>query len=104
MGTALFDIALVRRLALSEETRFITVSAENDCYRLGLTIEDVWETLADLGSPQCSFYKSMESERRPGDWFDVYHVLLKSTIIYLKFSVKTLAEGNEIVVVSFKEK
>jgi hypothetical protein len=99
-----YDTALVRKLAQNVSTRAITIGAEDGCYALGLTLEDVWAVLSDLDSPRCSFHKSMESDKRSGDFFDVYHITIAAKTIYLKFRVKMLRDGREVVVVSFKEK
>lgn len=96
--------SLVRRLAENAATRAITLEAENGCYAFGLNLEDVWQALRDLETPSCRFYKSMPSDRRADDYFDVYHVTLAPHVIYLKFRVKTYRDGREVVLVSFKEK
>lgn len=96
--------SLIRKLAEGIATRAITREAEDGCYALGLTLEDVWQALCELEAPRCRFYKSMPSDRRAGDYFDVYHVTLAPHVIYLKFRVKTYRDGREVVVVSFKEK
>jgi hypothetical protein len=94
----------VRELAANEATRAITFSAEQGCYSLGLIAEDVWEVLAELDQVRSTFYKSMESDKVPGTWFDVYHILIGLKIIYLKFRIAELRSGQQIIVVSFKER
>ncbi len=42
------------------------------------------------------FYKSMESERSPGLWQDVYHLPYRNTWIYLKLQL--LPDGRAAVV------
>lgn len=99
-----YDPELVRRLASAVETRAITIEAEDGCYAMGFTQEDVWQALRELDTPRCRFRKTMPSTQRPGDIFDVYNVTVGRTTVYMKFRVKTLKDGQEVVVVSFKEK
>ena len=94
----------VRHLASNVATRAITITAENDCYALNLTLEDVWQALCDLDEPRCRFHKTMRSNDRSTDIFDVYHVQCGRVVVYLKLRIKTLRSGEEVVVVSFKEK
>ena len=102
MGSPVHDPARVRELASSEATRAITLSAEDGCYELGLTLEDVWTALGDLDGPNCRFYKSMPSDKRPDDFFDVYELFIGPHAIYLKFKVTDRPTGSVLGVVSFK--
>jgi hypothetical protein len=102
MGGPVYDPARVKELAISEATRAITLAAEDGCYQLGLTLEDVWTALAELDGPNCRFYKSMPSDKRPDDLFDVYELFMGPHAIYLKFKVTTRPRGFALVVVSFK--
>jgi len=45
------------------------------------------------------FYKSMEAEKDPGYWQEVYKPVYLCQDIYLKFIVK-----DDVVIVSFKER
>jgi len=101
MARPAYDPELVRELASSEETRAITLSAEDACYALGLTLEDIWSVMQELGGPRCRFYKTMPSQQRPEDIFDVYDVFSGPIAIYLKFKIVTQAR-RRVVVVSFK--
>ncbi len=54
-----------------EEGRFLTGEAESDGRRdFGLKREEIFAEVAGL--KPADFYKSMESEKRPGLWQDVY--------------------------------
>ncbi len=65
MAIPAYDPAVIRELASSEATRAITLTAEDGCFLLGLTLEDVWTTLRELDGPRCRFHKAMPSERKP---------------------------------------
>jgi len=81
---------------------FVTHSAEDGCYSLGLVVGDIWAAMAELDQPRCEFYKQLPSDDRPGEVFDVYHVLVGLVIVYLKFKIKKMKNGQDVVVVSFK--
>ncbi|ENU7093024.1 TPA: type II toxin-antitoxin system MqsR family toxin [Salmonella enterica] len=49
--------------------------------------------------PLADFHKSMEAEKDPGYWQEVYRPTYLGQQIYLKFIVK-----DDVVIVSFKEK
>lgn len=93
---------MVRKLASGETTRAITLTAEDGCYELGLTLGDVWTALAELSGPNCRFYKSMPSDQRPDDIFDVYELFIGPHAIYLKFKIVRRPNESRVVVVSFK--
>lgn len=99
-----YDPAMIALLAADESARVIVVTARDDCVALGFTIEQVWVALQDLDGPACRFYKSMPSEKIPGEIFDVYDVFLDNIPIYLKFKVITDSSARQyvVVVVSFK--
>jgi len=102
--TPAYPTELIARLAADEDCRAIVLTARRDCLVLGLSIEDVWVVLQDLDGPACHFYKTMVSEKRPEDIFDVYDVFIDNLPIYLKFKVTTGPSGRQhvVVVVSFK--
>jgi len=102
MGSPAYDIQSVRELASNVATREITLSAEDGCYELGLTLGDVWAALGDLGNANCRYYKSMPSDKRPEDIFDVYELFIGPNAIYLKFKIANRQSGRVLVVVSFK--
>jgi Motility quorum-sensing regulator, toxin of MqsA len=102
MGGPVHDPQKVQGLASNEATRAITLSAEDGCYELELTLEDVWAAMADLSGPNCRYYKSMPSDKRPEDIFDVYEVFIGAHAIYLKFKIVNRSSGSVLVVVSFK--
>ena len=94
----------VRAILADPDRCFVTHAAEDGCYALGLFAADIWEAMAELDQPRCEFYKQLPSDDRPGEIFDVYHVLIGLTIIYLKFKIVKSKNGQDVVVVSFKER
>jgi len=103
----IFDQAEVALLAADDTTFSITTRASDDAAALGLTNEDIREVLQALADPAACFYKSMESDDRPGSVFDAYHVSCAGLLIYLKFTIGTRRNPPRdrcIVVTSFKEK
>ena len=102
-----FDPDEVARLAADDSTLSITTRASDDAAGLGFTNEDIRDVLRALRGAHARFYKSMESDDRPGSVFDVYHVSWQGQIVYLKFTIGTRREPPRdrcIVVTSFKEK
>ncbi len=102
-----FDFDELLALANDDTTFAITTRASDDAVALGFTNEDIRDILRDLNGAHATFYKSMESDDRPGSVFDVYHVSSKELIIYLKFTIGTRRNPPRdrcIVVTSFKEK
>lgn len=99
-----YGIETLRAILADPSRCFVTHSAENDCYALGLFASDIWEAMQELDQPRCEFYKRLDSSDRPGDVFDVYHVLIGLVVVYLKFKISIRKDGQQIVVVSFKER
>ena len=60
---------------------------------------DIADCICNL-SPR-DFYKSMESDRRPGRWQDVYRTRFAGFRVYVKFDL-VHGEGEVVVVLSFK--
>jgi hypothetical protein len=104
MNGPTYDPTLVAVLAADERTRAITIRARNDCAGMGLTTDAVWNALQDLHGAGCRFHKSMPSDDRPEDLFDVYDVFVEQLPVYLKFKITSEAAGDNriVVVVSFK--
>lgn len=65
---------------------------------LGITLEDV--VLIIQSMRRAHFYKTMEAEKRPGVWQDVYHVPWKRLLLYVKLTRNR--DGR--LIISLKEK
>lgn len=76
----------------------ITRTALTCAAALDISLEDIVATIQSLTPRQ--FYKSMTSQVSSTVWQDVYHVVWRDTVLYVKFT--TDAEGY--LVISFKEK
>jgi motility quorum-sensing regulator/GCU-specific mRNA interferase toxin len=76
----------------------MTKTARDTAFALGLLLADVVTVIQCITRAQ--FYKSMTSLADHRIWQDVYHVPIKSTVLYVKFT--TDAQGY--LVISFKEK
>ncbi|HYR06290.1 MAG TPA: type II toxin-antitoxin system MqsR family toxin, partial [Longimicrobium sp.] len=77
----------------------ITFAATKGAAELNLSPDDVVTAVLML-QPR-DFYKSMESEKIPGLWQDVYHLNHHRCWLYIKLQL--LADGRAVVV-QFKEK
>ena len=75
----------------------ITLQARHDAYRLGLDAQDVRDCV--LGLSASDLYKSMKSERFPGQHQDVYHTAYAALDLYVKLQMRV---NGPAVVVSFK--
>jgi motility quorum-sensing regulator/GCU-specific mRNA interferase toxin len=77
----------------------ITNAAEEGASELGWSRSDIVEAVLELTSQH--FYKSMESERLPGLWQDVYHLRYRGIWLYIKLQ---LALTGRAFVVQFKKR
>ena len=77
----------------------ITKAAEDGATEFGWTRNDIVEAVLELTSQH--FYKSMESERLPGLWQDVYHLKFRGIWLYIKLQMGT---HGRAFVVQFKQK
>ena len=75
---------------------FLTVPAEDGAMELGFDQDDVYDCIVNYLS-ETHFYKTMESEKRPGLMQDVYHITYRSHRLYVKLQINVGA-----VVISFK--
>ena len=75
----------------------LTAKVENDINSYGYTLTAVGEALLNINNTH--FSKSMESERRPGEWLDVYSLPFDDDIFYIKFKISS---EPAVVVLSFK--
>jgi hypothetical protein len=98
-----YSVAEVRLLAADPSARRLTRSAVDGCLELGLAQDLVWETLAGVGSADCRFIKTVDSDKRLGEKLDVYDALVCGKPVYVKIKVfQTIESSKLLVVVSFK--
>jgi hypothetical protein len=95
-----YDLQEVQRLVgQGELSRAISASALLGAEALRFSREEIVEAVLSLGPGD--FYKSMESERFPGLWQDVYHLWFEGVPLYIKLQVD--AKGRAVVI-QFKRK
>jgi len=90
---------LADMLVLIRQGRYKTTKvAREGATRLGLDLDGMIAIVLDL--PDSGFfYKTMESEKNPGHWMDVYHAVTPNDEdVYLKLMIQ-----NGVLIVSFKE-
>jgi hypothetical protein len=75
---------------------FLTLPAEDGAMALGFDPDDVYDCIVNFLS-ETHFYKTMESEKKPGLMQDVYHITYEGARLYVKLQVNVHA-----VVISFK--
>ena len=76
----------------------MTETASDAVLELGFESEDVYDCIVNHMADS-HFYKSMESEKKPGLMQDVYHITYDEKPLYVKLQVNVNA-----VVISFKER
>ena len=91
-----YQLSLIKGL-IKDGSWFITSSALDTAGELGFDEEDVCDCIVNYLS-ETHFFKTMESEKRPGTMQDVYHITYQSKRLYVKLQV-----CGDAVVVSFKE-
>jgi motility quorum-sensing regulator / GCU-specific mRNA interferase toxin len=95
-----YDLGLLQQLiGQGHLSRIITLEALDNAARLGLDESDIVEAILRL--EPADFHKSMESERRPGLWQDVYRGAAAGLLLYVKLQ---LAPDGRGVVIQFKER
>jgi hypothetical protein len=81
-----YDLQEVQRLVgQGELTRFISNAAILGADALLIDRDGIVDVVLSL-EPQ-DFYKTMEAERRPGLWQDVYHRRLGEVELYIKLQI-----------------
>ena len=78
---------------------YITVAAANDAAQLGMDDEDIVECVANCLN-ESHFYKTMQAEKMPGLWQDVYKIAHQGYRLYIKLQINA---AQKAVVISFKE-
>jgi motility quorum-sensing regulator/GCU-specific mRNA interferase toxin len=86
------------KMAMARKLRWTGVAQEGAA-ALGLDEAAVKATIASMSASM--FYKTMESEKRPGQMQDVYHVPSRAGLLYVKFTDEGV---QEFKLLSFKRK
>jgi hypothetical protein len=99
-GGPTYDLRELQRLiGQGEISSSITKVSELGAAELNCSRGDIVEAVLELTSRH--FYKSMESERVPGLWQDVYCMAFRGTWLYIKLQ---LGLDGRAVVVQFKKR
>jgi len=99
-NTPTYDLQQVQWLVgQGELTRVISEAAFVGADELGFDREELVEAVLSLDPND--FYKSMESERFPGLWQDVYHLSFEGAELYIKLQMDAKGRG---VVIQFKKR
>lgn len=94
------DLSWIKhKISSGPDSYYLTKSARDGVLALGLDVSDVCECVEGL-TPAC-FHKTMESDRMPGLWQDVYRTTYQGVEIYLKLQI---APAGQAVVISFKQR
>jgi hypothetical protein len=91
-----YPLELVKGL-IRDGSWYIAVTAQATALELGFDDEDVKDCILNHLA-DTHFYKTMESEKKPGLMQDVYRITYQEQRIYIKLQVNPSA-----VVISFKE-
>lgn len=95
-----YELRLLQRLiGQGPVSSVITRAAVDGATEIDIELDDLVSAVLTL-APE-DFYKSMESERFPGLWQDVYHLAYRGRWIYVKLQILPSGIG---VVVQFKRK
>lgn len=97
-GVPTYDLARVQALVERGHYR-ITMSSMRGAARLGFDESDICACVQALSLSD--FYKTMEAEKAPGRWQDVYRPVYQGTPMYVKVQISHDARA---VVVSFKQR
>lgn len=90
------DLGLIKGL-MKDGCWNITVTAMDTAVELGFDEEDIYDCIVNC-LEETHFYKTMESEKKPGLMQDVYYITYQDLQLYVKLQVVVNA-----VVISFKE-
>lgn len=90
---------LAQMISLIQQGLYRTTKVARDgATNLGLDLDGMVAIIVDLPNSG-RFYKTMEAEKNPGHWMDVYHTETPAgDEVYLKLMIQ-----NGVLVVSFKE-
>lgn len=96
----IYDLCEIQRLLTDPRTGIVTGTAYYNAVGLGYAgKEEIIAVVKKIVSTD--FYKSMEAEKRPGLWQDVYRVSDREILLYVKLQLTADGKG---VVIQFKEK
>ena len=99
-GTPTYDLQHLQQLVgQGPQTRRVTMVAIDGASAVGLGLEAILEAVLLLQPSH--FYKSMEAEKRPGLWQDVYHLEYRRIQLCIKLQ---LSRDARAVVVQFKRR
>ncbi len=99
-GTPTYDLHLLQHLVgQGELSRAVTESARAGAIAMGWNVPEIIEAVLELDSRD--FYKTMEAEKCPGLWQDVYHLDFRGDALYIKLQ---RSPDGRAVVVQFKRK
>jgi motility quorum-sensing regulator/GCU-specific mRNA interferase toxin len=94
-GKPTYDLHEIQRLiGQGPISSSITRTAKRGAALLDLGDDDIVDAVLALAPMH--FYKSMESEQRPGLWQDVYHTVYQGLRLYIKLQIG--ADGRGVVV------
>lgn len=98
---ATYPLALVRELLAAKRYR-LTGIAVIGAGELGFDEADIVGCVSRLD--ESLFYKTMEAERRPGYWQDVYRPVHGGIELYVKVQVEGKDPDELLVVIQFKRR
>lgn len=99
-GKPTYDLQQLQQLVgQGELSRSITRAARQGAIEVNLIEPDIIRAVLELG--QGDFYKSMEAEKCPGLWQDVYHLRYGGIEFYIKLQ---LGPNGRAIVVQFKKR
>lgn len=99
-GKPTYDLEHLQQLvAQGDVFRSVTEAAQQGAGLLGWGVPEVVAAVLELKAGD--FYKTMEAERCPGLWQDVYRLAFRGIDVYVKLQ---LARNGRAVVVQFKRK
>jgi motility quorum-sensing regulator / GCU-specific mRNA interferase toxin len=99
-GGPTYDLHEIQRLVgQGPISSSITKVAREGALVLGWQLEEIVEAVLELTPDH--FFKTMESEKSPGFWQDVYHLEFRGTWMYIKLQ---LGSDGRAFVVQFKGK
>ena len=94
-----YDLARVVALIATKRYR-ITGLAVKEAGELGFDESDIVECVGALSSAH--FYKTMDADRRPGFWQDVYRTEHGGIPLYVKVQLEGMNADELLVVIQFK--
>jgi len=98
-GVATYDLALIKNLLQSPETRIITAEANRNASSLGyLNPDEIIKRALEVEAGD--IYKTMPAQKIPGIMQDVYRSATSKDNLYIKFQ---LSKDKKAVLIQFKQ-